>query len=106
LKVRSAKKEKKYKTDCNSFPFLSPADAENLKIPVSGYNSQELLAAFQKAESDYSQRVVDEGSHPAVPLPPTHPSSLHQRVMFSSKTALRASQAGQIILAATKNIYK
>jgi hypothetical protein len=88
------------------FPFLSPTDAENLKIPVSGYNSQELLAAFQKAESDYSQRVVDEGSNPAVPLPPTHPSSLHQRVMFSSQTALRASQAGQIILAATKNIYK
>jgi len=77
-----------------------------LKIPVTGYNSIELEAAFSKAEMDLNKMKSDERMNPAVPLPPTHPSSLHQKVMYSSPSALRASQTGQLILAATKNIYK
>ncbi|XP_065352349.1 uncharacterized protein LOC135947188 [Cloeon dipterum] len=81
-------------------------DTENLRIPVSGYNSVELNEAFIKAEADVDKSLQDEKNNPAVPLPPNHPSNLHQKVMYSSPNALKASKTGQIILAATKNIYK
>ncbi|KAF4518020.1 hypothetical protein B566_EDAN009253 [Ephemera danica] len=68
--------------------------------------TENLDGALKSAQVELQTRDQMETTNPAVPLPPTHPSSLHRKSMFSSSQAGQAARVGTILLAATRSFSK
>ncbi|XP_065332745.1 peroxidase-like [Cloeon dipterum] len=65
----------------------------------------EVNEALANAERDWQERLLAERNHPAVPLPPSHPSFLHQRAIYSSKQSVRAMESAHRMLSTSKYVY-
>jgi hypothetical protein len=82
-----------------------PLDTQSASPRVL-WATEDMAEALQAGKMELAARDQMEIDHPGVPLPPSHPSSLHRKAMFSSPESGEASRVGTILLAATRSFSK